>query len=85
MPYTKLPWKTRVYTWKEFYNEAAERHGQPFKDAIAAFAENLQREQPAMDLRYFSLAVVEEVWKWYEDKSPRWSCSSAPCSAPASR
>ena len=70
VPYTKLPWKTRVYTWKEFYNEAAERHGQPFKDAIAAFAENLQREQPAMDLRYFSLAVVEEVWKWYEDKSP---------------
>ena len=48
VPYTKLPWKTRVYTWREFYNEAAERHGQPFKDAIAAFAENLQREQTAM-------------------------------------
>ena len=70
VPYTKLPWKTRVYTWKEFYAEAAAQHGQPFRDAIAAFAEKLQREQPAMDLRYFSLAVTEEVWKWYEDKSP---------------
>lgn len=68
--YTPLPWKTRVYTWKEFYDEAAAKHGQPFCDAISAFAENLQREQPAMDLRYFSLAVIEEVWKWYEDKSP---------------
>lgn len=70
VPYTKLPWQPRVYTWKEFYEEAAAKHGQPFRDAIAAFAENLQKEQPAMDLRYFSLAVVEEVWKWYEDKSP---------------
>jgi len=68
--YTPLPWKTRVYTWKEFYEEAAARHGQPFRDAIRAFAEKLQKEQPSMDLRYYSLAVVEEVWKWYEDKSP---------------
>ena len=68
--FTPLPWKTRVYTWKEFYDEAAERHGQPFRDAIRAFAENLQKNDPAMDLRYFSLAVIEEVWKWYDDKSP---------------
>lgn len=68
--FTPLPWKTRVYTWKEFYAEAAVRHGKPFEDAIHAFAEKLQKEQPAMDLRYFSLSVIEEVWKWYEDKSP---------------
>ena len=70
VPFTPLPWKTRVYTWKEFYDEAAAKHGQPFRDAIAAFAAKLQSEHPDMDLRYFSLAVVEEVWKWYEDKSP---------------
>lgn len=65
-----LPWKTRVYTWKEFYADAARRHGKPFEDAIRTFAENLQKKDPALDLRYFSLAVIEEVWKWYEDKSP---------------
>ncbi len=68
--YTPLPWKTRVYTWKEFYDNAAQKHGQPFVDSIAAFAKNLQAAQPQMDLRQFSLAVVEEAWKWYEDKSP---------------
>ena len=25
--YTELPWRTRVYTWKEFYDEAAAKHG----------------------------------------------------------
>ena len=65
-----LPWKSRVYTWKEFYETALSKHGEPFRKAISSFAENLQKTQPDMDLRYFSLAVIEEVWKWYEDKSP---------------
>lgn len=65
-----LPWKTRVYTWKEFYDEAAAKYGHKFKDSIQAFAEDLHKKNPGMDLRYFSLAVIEEVWKWYEDKSP---------------
>lgn len=65
-----LPWKSRVYTWKEFYETALAKHGEPFQKAISSFAENLQKTQPDMDLRYFSLAVIEEVWKWYEDKSP---------------
>lgn len=68
--YTPLPWKTRVYTWKEFYGKAAEKYGEPFREAIRRFAEELQAQQPEMDLRYYSLAVIEEVWKWYEDKSP---------------
>ena len=68
--YTELPWRTRVYTWKEFYDEASAKHGQPFRDAISEFAADLQMKNPAMDLRFFSLAVCEEVWKWYEDKSP---------------
>ncbi len=68
--FTPLPWKTRVYTWKEFYDHAAQKHGMPFVNSMTAFAENLQAAQPQMDLRQFSLAVVEEAWKWYEDKSP---------------
>lgn len=68
--YTELPWKTRVFTWKEFYDEASAKHGKAFQDAIQKFSEELQEKDPAMDLRSFSLAVIEEVWKWYEDKSP---------------
>lgn len=68
--YTELPWRARVFTWKEFYDEASEKHGKAFRDAIQKFSQELQKKDPAMDLRRFSLAVIEEVWKWYEDKSP---------------
>lgn len=70
VPFTRLPWKRRVYTWKEFYDEAAAAHGDAFRNEIREFSKNLQREHPEMDLRMYSLAVAEEVWKWYEDKSP---------------
>lgn len=68
--YQDLPWKTRVYTWKEFYGEAAEKFGKVFVDDIHEFSTNLQLREPELDLRLYSLAVIEEVWKWYEDKSP---------------
>lgn len=68
--YTKLPWKTRVYTWKEFYGELAERHGEPFKKAILDFSAKLNAEQPGLDLRLFGLEVIQEAWKWMEDKTP---------------
>ncbi len=68
--YVKLPWKSRVYTWKEFYNELAKAHGEPFKKAIGDFAAKLQAEEPTLDLRLFGLRVAEEAWKWSEDKSP---------------
>lgn len=68
--YTPLPWKTRVYTWEEFYNELAEIHGDKFKDHIFSFARELNEKDPTMDLRYFSVKVIEEAWKWAVDKSP---------------
>ncbi|MEA5039196.1 MAG: M20/M25/M40 family metallo-hydrolase [Clostridiaceae bacterium] len=68
--YTPLPWHRRVYLWKEFYDELAQQHGQKFKDAMEAFRRKLQEEDPAMDLRMFSLRVAEEAWKWSTDKNP---------------
>lgn len=65
-----LPWKKRVYTWDQFYQELAELHGKPFEDCISSFAAELHKSRPEMDLRTFSLAVAEEAWKWHEDKSP---------------
>ena len=66
----QLPWKTRVYTWSEFYNELAAAHGEAFKKAIHEFTVKLHEDDPELDLRLFGLRVVQEAWKWSEDKSP---------------
>ena len=66
----QLPWKTRVYTWSEFYNELAAAHGEAFKKAIHEFTVKLHKDDPELDLRLFGLRVVQEAWKWSEDKSP---------------
>ena len=70
VPYVPLPWKTRVYTWKEFYDYLAGIHGQQFEKAIKEFTEKLHQDDPELDLRLFGLRVAEEAWKWCEDKSP---------------
>ena len=68
--YVPLPWQTRVYTWKEFYGEMKAKHGKSFTDEISKFAAELNKRNPELDLRLFSLKVTEEAWKWSEDKSP---------------
>ena len=51
-----------------FYNELATIHGDRFKIYIHNFAKELNEKNPAMDLRKFSVTVVEEAWKWAVDK-----------------
>lgn len=68
--YTTLPWKTRVYTWEEFYAELVEQHGETFESHLKEFVAGLHRSNPAMDLRDFSMRIVEEAWSWARDKSP---------------
>lgn len=69
--YTKLPWKTRVYSWEEFYNELATIHGDKYQVYIHNFAKDLNEQNPSMDLREFSMKIINESWtKWSEDKSP---------------
>ena len=70
VPYVPLPWKTRVYTWKEFNDYLAGIHGEPYVKAIREFTEKLHKDDPELDLRIFGLKVAEEAWKWCEDKSP---------------
>jgi arginine utilization protein RocB len=70
LPYKELPWKSRVYTWEEFYNELKEQHGDKFTNEIYNFAKQLNQKEPTMDLRVFSVKVIEEAWKWVKDKSP---------------
>lgn len=68
--FRKLPWKVRVYTWEELYNELVCTYGNEFTVFIKQFTENLHKENPELDLRLFGLRVVQEAWKWIEDKSP---------------
>lgn len=68
--YKELPWQKRVYTWDEFYNELHTIHGDRFKVYMDSFGRELNQENPAMDLREFSVRMVEEAWKWSIDKSP---------------
>ncbi len=68
--YTPLPYEKRVYTWEQFYNELVTVHGEKFKVYIRNFAAELNEKNPTMDLREFSVAVIEESWKWSADKSP---------------
>ncbi|HZH93429.1 MAG TPA: peptidase M20, partial [Tissierellaceae bacterium] len=68
--YTPFPYRRRVYTWEDFYNELLTIHDDKFKLAIRNFAADLNEKNPSMDLRDFSVAVIEEALKWSQDKSP---------------
>lgn len=68
--YTPLPYRKRVYTWEEFYNELVTIHGDKFRHYLHNFAADLNKTNPSMDLRDFSVAVIQEAWKWSVDKSP---------------
>lgn len=68
--YTERPWKTRVFTWEEFYGQLVEEHGETFEKHLEQFIAQMHRDDPAMDLRDFSVRIVEEAWSWAKDKSP---------------
>lgn len=68
--YTELPWESRVYTWEEFYNELYTIHGEKFNIYLQNYAAELNKENPSMDLRDFSVKVIQEALKWSTDKSP---------------
>lgn len=68
--FTELPWKTRVYTWEEFYEKLTSLHGEKFIKHLQEFAAQLNRAKPTLDLREFNVRIVEEAFKWEKDKSP---------------
>ena len=72
MDFHQLPWKTRVYTWNEFYNELAAAHGEAFKKAIHEFAVKLHKDDPELDLRLFGLRVVQELGSGLRTSPPPW-------------
>lgn len=70
VPFTELPWKRRVYLWKEYYDMLFQLHGNAFAEAMEVCKKTLQAEEPAMDMRLFSLHVIEAARKWDPDPNP---------------
>lgn len=69
--YEKLPWETRVFTWGEYVTRLEEKHGQAFTDDIQAYAKQLNTDHHDMDLREFSVKVIQKAWNdWEYDKRP---------------
>lgn len=68
--FTPLPWKTRVLTYKEYYEEIKADKGQAFVDAMDKYMKELHESDPGMDLRVYGNTVIQEMWKWMDDKSP---------------
>ncbi len=71
IPYTPLPWKTRVYSWKEYAAYLTEVLGDGFKDHIDKFSKDLNESEPSLDMRVFSIRVVQEASRLDPDQSPR--------------
>lgn len=68
-PYKKLPWKSRVLSFKELYNNVKEERGEEVDKLIKELSEKLLKD-PNVDDRDFALKIVEEVHKIWSDKDP---------------
>jgi arginine utilization protein RocB len=68
IPYKRLPWKTKVLTFQELYNEVKTEMGEKIDEITKQLATKLLEDD--MDDREFSLKIVREVHKYYSDKDP---------------
>lgn len=64
-----LPWKARVLLYEEMNQMLSDTHGDHYSKHMEQFKENLLLDQ-SLDTRMYAAKVVEEAWKWMEDKSP---------------
>lgn len=69
LPQGTLPWRVRVVTFEEWYHQLLERRGEPFRSHMEAFAARLAA-QPNLDLRAYGARMVEEMWRWSDQKQP---------------
>src|SRR5690606_13908780 len=67
--YNGIQWKPRVITYEEMENMLVKAHGSDYVDSMNQFKQDLLRDD-SLDTRMYALKVVEEAWKWMEDKNP---------------
>ncbi|EMR05376.1 succinyl-diaminopimelate desuccinylase [Bhargavaea cecembensis DSE10] len=68
-PVRRIPWAPRVITYEEMETLLIAEHGKAFTDHKERFKTELL-EDTSLDVRMFSVRVVEEAWKWMADRSP---------------
>ncbi|WP_164671097.1 M20/M25/M40 family metallo-hydrolase [Virgibacillus doumboii] len=68
-PYKEIPWQPRVFLYEEMEQMLIEAHGDSFIQHMDEFKQDLLNDD-TLDTRMFAARVVEEAWKWMEDKSP---------------
>ncbi|MFT4412280.1 M20/M25/M40 family metallo-hydrolase [Fredinandcohnia humi] len=68
-PYLELPWKARVMTYEEMEHQLIKKHEDQYVVHMEEFKRELLSDE-TLDTRMFAARVVEEAWKWMDDKSP---------------
>lgn len=68
-PYREIPWVPRVMTYENMHDILLTQFGSEYANHMNAFKEELMLDSE-LDTRMFSARVVEEAWKWMEDKNP---------------
>ncbi|MHB1405372.1 MAG: hypothetical protein ACYCV0_07260, partial [Desulfitobacteriaceae bacterium] len=69
LPTGKLPWQIEVFSYQDFFRQIAEIRGKPFLEAMETKAAELLID-PSLDLRKFSVKMIEAVWQWSQRKAP---------------
>jgi arginine utilization protein RocB len=67
--YKKLPWEVQVMTYEELYREVRKEIGGKIDEIIQNLVRDLQGKK--MDDREVSLAIVQEVHKYYSDQNSK--------------
>ncbi|WP_246943040.1 M20/M25/M40 family metallo-hydrolase [Bacillus pinisoli] len=68
-PFRELVWTPRVMTYEEMHGLLVIAHGDSYTVHMNQFKEQLLLDQ-SLDTRMYAARVVEEAWKWMEDKRP---------------
>lgn len=68
-PFTNVPWQPRVFLYEEMNAILTEQHGVAYTEHMNTFKQDLMADDN-LDSRMTATYIVEEAWKWMEDKSP---------------
>lgn len=68
-PIKSVTWQPRVMTYKEMDDMLRKDHGDAYVTHMTHFKDELLK-QKELDTRMFAARVVEEAWKWMNDKNP---------------
>jgi arginine utilization protein RocB len=65
----EITWKPEVWTFRELNSELAGQHGDRYVRHMEHYKEKLMHNED-LDMRMFSVRVVEEAWKWRNTNQP---------------